>query len=310
MSCGNGVKPYRNRQGRLPDVLPRLKPDPIPDIHPVPEYLATGDLAKRYAQTKQGLDVPWMGVVAMAFAHYPNFYGCLWNAIAPVVVSQRFVEACQNLQDHAQEEANRFNPPEIVSRLEAAGYAQSEIVEIRQCNAIFSDGNMPYVLMASLARLLLEGVAWPSSEATDGKKSASHHPDKPTLIEAHHADPTVQALYFDIKETLGLPFVNTDYRAFARWPSYFLGAWKDLREFPPTAGYENAVSRIHERALNLALSLPNYTGISPQRLIDEASKDAELREILDVVRLFQWLLPGLAFNVAFFRSQLQPNTHA
>lgn len=38
---------------------------------------------------------------------------------------------------------------------------------------------------------------------------------------------------------------------------------------------------------------------------DAALSDAALQEVLSVVRLFQWLLPGLAVNVAFFRGQLQ-----
>ncbi|MEY8841175.1 hypothetical protein AB9K41_19275, partial [Cribrihabitans sp. XS_ASV171] len=61
--------------------LPRLKPAPLPAIHPVPEYEAAGALADVYARTKHGLGVPWMGVVAMAFAHYPKFYDCLWTAL-------------------------------------------------------------------------------------------------------------------------------------------------------------------------------------------------------------------------------------
>ena len=52
--------------------LSRLKPDPIPTIYPVPEYAADAELSAVYERTKSGLGVPWMGVVAMAFAHY-NF---------------------------------------------------------------------------------------------------------------------------------------------------------------------------------------------------------------------------------------------
>ena len=43
------------------------------------------------------------------------------------------------------------------------------------------------------------------------------------------ANPEVRAVYDDIMATLGLPFVNTDYRALARWPSYFALAWSDLK---------------------------------------------------------------------------------
>src|SRR5215471_3974176 len=54
--------------------LPRLKPDPIPPLHPVPEYLADGELKARYEDMKAVLGVPWMGVVTMSFAHYRAFY--------------------------------------------------------------------------------------------------------------------------------------------------------------------------------------------------------------------------------------------
>ena len=43
--------------------LKRLKPDPIPVIHPVPEHAAMGALAAVYDRTKAGLGMPWMGVL-------------------------------------------------------------------------------------------------------------------------------------------------------------------------------------------------------------------------------------------------------
>ena len=48
------------------------------------------------------------------------------------------------------------------------------------------------------------------------------------LIEQHHADNSLKVIYKSIKNNLGLPFLNTDYRAFARWPSYFEMSWKSL----------------------------------------------------------------------------------
>ena len=46
--------------------IQRLRPDPMPAIHPLPEYLATGRRAEWYEETKKVLQVPWMGVVTMA----------------------------------------------------------------------------------------------------------------------------------------------------------------------------------------------------------------------------------------------------
>lgn len=128
--------------------LPRLKPNPIPAIHPVPEYAASGRLKEVYEATKSGLNVPWMGVVTMAFAHYPRFYDCLWQAIEPFVASEAFEAACQSLRQAAEAEADAFSLPDITKQLTDMGYGTEEI---RACNEIFSRGNMPYLLIATLA---------------------------------------------------------------------------------------------------------------------------------------------------------------
>lgn len=284
--------------------LPRLKPDPIPAIHPVPEYAATDELAQVYAQTKAGLGVPWMGVVAMAFAHYPRFYATLWSALAPIAGTACFERATGDLRRFAEAEVTALDPPDRLPQLSAMGYGAREIDEIRACNEVFSAGNMPFLLMAALARVLLEGGEWTGEGAPGDRRAAAEVPAKPVLIEAHHADPTVAALYAEIRQTLGLPFVNTDYRAFARWPSYFVPAWQALKQVTGRTAYTEAVENVHGEAVRLARNLPNVTGLSPAELQVAAGQDASLAEVLSVVRLFQWLLPGLAVNVAFLRAQL------
>ena len=67
--------------------FPRKKPSPIPKIIVTPEYLAKGSLKKSYINTKLAFNVPWMGVVAMAFAKYPFFYKSLWNYMHPLTKS-------------------------------------------------------------------------------------------------------------------------------------------------------------------------------------------------------------------------------
>jgi hypothetical protein len=67
-------------------ILERLKPDPIPAIHPMPEYLASGQRNRWYEDTKQVLQVPWMGVVTMAYTHYPAFFGGLFQWLLPGLI--------------------------------------------------------------------------------------------------------------------------------------------------------------------------------------------------------------------------------
>ena len=290
----------------MPDLV-RYRPEAVPPIHPVPEYLADVGLKQRYEAMKAAFQVPWMGVVTMAFAHYRNFYDTLWDGLAPLCVSNEFVTACRDLRAVAETGVPDLAPLPIAGRLAAVGYAPREIDAIRGVIEAFSHGNFPYLLTATMARVLLEGhelsrerVVTPLAERDAPILSAPL-----VLMEAHHADAPTRAIYEDIKATIGLPFVNTDYRALARWPSYFATAWGDLRSRIATPPHEALAQSVHDRAVETARKLPNPGGLTSRALRVAAERDGALPEILETVRLFQWLLPGLATNVAFFRQQLR-----
>jgi hypothetical protein len=284
--------------------VPRLKPNPIPQIAPVPEHLAEPALRKIYEDTKAALQVPWMGVVAMSFARYPQFYATLWEGFRELSASAEFLAACQELRQEA--EAASFSAPSILQKLHELGYTEPEIAEIRALIEIFSHGNMPYLLIATAARLLLEGNEIGTSRSISKPVQSRHGPaagGKLVLMEPHHADRQLQALYEDLKSTLGLPFLNTDYRALARWPSYFDVAWRSLKPTIASPAYGEAVERVHKKAVALVLTLPNPAGLTSTGLVAAADQDIGAESVLGVVRLFQWLLPGLVVNVAYMREQ-------
>ncbi len=291
--------------------IERLRPDPIPAIHPLPEYLATGQRAEWYEDTKQVLQVPWMGVVTMAYTHYPAFFGELWRGLKPLCESRPFVEAFQELRTFVEAKTAELTPKSLLRPLSEMGYAPREIDNIRQMNTVFSHGNQPYVVIAAIARHLLEvgdmaggGAAGADAEPFEGR----HAPEIQVpflLMESHHVDEPMRAVYGDIKAVLNLPFVNTDYRAFARWPSYFALAWADLRVTAATPDHEAVCQACHDRVAELAAdALPNPGGLSSDALRQAAKADGNLKEVIEMCRLFQWLLPGLITNVAYFRHQL------
>jgi hypothetical protein len=287
--------------------LPRLKPDPIPPIHPVPEILAEGELKARYEDMKAVLRVPWMGVVTMSFAHYRAFYDTLWQGARPLCASRDFTEACHRLRRLVEEKVSALEPPPLRQRLAQIGYAERELQEIDNSIEIFSDGNFAYILLATLARLLLEGGELHTSNGTgiQPEQAPPRSAGKLILLEYHHADASTRLVFDDVKTALGLPFLNTDYRALARWPSYFALAWADLRPRLKRGEYETVVAQTHEAAVSTVRSLPNYGNLRGEALRMAAQGSAPEGEVLSVVRLFQWLLPGLAANVAFFRAQLR-----
>lgn len=290
--------------------MQRLRPDPLPAIHPVPEYAADAALRERYRDMKTVLQVPWMGVVTMVYAHYRNFYDALWRGTRPLCASAPFIDAAMSLRAFTESQVDALDASSIVEALRDAGYGARELDGIRQVNEIFSHGNFLYLLIATLARQLLEG-----GEKSGGGEAAlfegRHAPavDMPlVLMEAHHADPPTRAIFDDIKATLELPFVNTDYRAFARWPSYFHVAWPALKASWPGDVHQSVVARVHARACELVDGMPNPGNLDGNAVRAAAARDAPPEEVLSVCRLFQWLLPGLVTNVAFLRKQLTQET--
>ncbi len=286
--------------------FPRTRPTSIPAIHPVPEYLAGAALKARYEDMKRVIQVPWMGVVTMAYAHYPAFFDRLWGGLRPVCESSAYVETSRALRRHVEEAVARLSPPPIADRLSEIGYAPRELGNIRDMVEVFSHGNFAYLPMVAAVWLLLEGGVLHGEGAAlpfDGR----HAPEISVpflLMEAHHADAPTRAVYEDIKAKLGLPFVNTDYRALARWPSYFSLAWNDLKPVVGTPAHEAICQDMHDRMLEGAAALPNPARLTCADLREAAQADASLDEVRAVCGLFQYLLPGLVTNVAFFRRQL------
>lgn len=299
------------RQNARMTELPRLLPQPIPAIHPLAEYAVEGRRKALYEDMKHTLQVPWMGVVTMAYAHYPNFFDTLWQGLKPLVQSAVFVEQAQALRRFTEDAVAALAPPPLRPRLQALGYAPRELAQVGETIEVFSHGNFPYLLIATLTRFLLEGgrLQGGGDARPSTRPRAPHAGATLVLMEPHHADAPTRALYEDLKATLGLPFVNTDYRALARWPSYFALAWGDLRPVVRGAAHEALCAAVHAQALQAVRHvLPNPGGLDSARLREAAARDAPVAEVVQMSRLFQWLLPGLVTNVAFFRQQLIPST--
>ena len=287
--------------------LPRRRPDLIPALFPLPEYLVDGDRKDDYDDTKTVLQVPWMGVVTMAFSHYRRFYRTLWPGVRPAFQSAQFVESASRVRAVAERLAATFQSNCLLEPLHTMGYAPWEIDQIRKLISVFHFGNVPYATLATMARALLEGHELAPKDASFSPYQGRHAPDVTVpfvLMEAHHAEGSTKALYEDIKEQLRLPFVNTDYRALARWPTYFTSAWHALRPHVQTPEYEGAVAEIHHLLVEFSATLPNPNGLTCAALCQAALDDGAPDDIRRMVELFQWLLPGLILNVACFRAQL------
>ncbi|WP_375505870.1 SDR family NAD(P)-dependent oxidoreductase [uncultured Nostoc sp.] len=70
-------------------------------------------------------------------------------------------------------------------------------------------------------------------------------PDEQSAQEISLEMPQV---YQDIKQTLGVPIVNSDYQALARWPVFFLAAWSDIKLWRKRPEYQLLVQDVVQKA--------------------------------------------------------------
>ena len=288
-------------------MLERIFPEKITAVHPEPELTVTGRKKELYEDTKSALKVPWMGVISMALCHYQEFYEEFWAGVGPALASQEAVASYTAIRNEVEDKVHLLTPPARRVSLQEMGYNEAELAQIRDLIEVFSHGNFPYTMMVTLARLALEAGKIPSGGSRGTSYVGQHGPDaagKMVLMESHHQSPEMRMVYSSIRTTLGLPFVNTDYRALARWPSYFALVWSDLRPKIHTETYKGLCQEVHDMFVEDAMNLPDPVGVDLERLVQAANQSASVDEILEVARLFHWLLPGLIVNVAFFRHQL------
>ncbi|MBL4756751.1 MAG: hypothetical protein JKY32_03655 [Rhizobiales bacterium] len=285
----------------------RVKPAMTPRIEPIWEYRADNTLAAAYERYKTTYQIPWVGVFALAFARHRHFFDLWQESLAELSESRQYVETVLALRQSVEDAVKDFAPPPIAGRLRNIGYSDRELDEIRQTIEIFSHGNFIQVPAAFAARHLLEGGSL-GSEKTVTPFANSHAPNVSVpfiMVEPHHALNDQQELYSDVMKTLGLPFINSDYRAFARWPSYFQMAWSDLRPHATTPAHEEIAQNMHDRIFNAVADMPNPTGLTSSKLLEAAQNDGDPENLLALTRFFTWLIPGLLINVAFFRAQLE-----
>ena len=98
-----------------------------------------------------------------------------------------------------------LGPPPLRQRLAQIGYAERELQDIDESIEIFSDGNFPYILLATSARLLLEGGELQTS-CDPGIQTGAASPRavrKLVLMEYHHADASTRLVFDDLKKVLG-----------------------------------------------------------------------------------------------------------
>lgn len=289
-----------------------MRPEGDVVVRPVPEHRADAELSAVYRDLKATLRVPWVGVVTQAYAFYRPFFLEAWRQFRPTAASAYFHDASEDLRRFAWDSVSAAFPnPAHGARLEETGYAPREIAQIGEVLDLFNAGNPKYLILATAIRATVVegrrlGLAGAGGRSSDARPSqADAVGSLPVMIEEHHAFGDLRLLYADIKTTLNLPFVNSDYKAMARWPSYLMVAWESLKPRLSDPAYTQARRRLHARAVEVIDGLPSPFVLDAGALGALGMAPHEVEELARTAALFQWLLSGLMLNVSYCQRSLQ-----
>jgi hypothetical protein len=277
----------------------------LPRLQLVPEDGAPPDVAAIYEETRDLLGIPWTAAIFQGYAMYPPFLRLAWAELKPNVVTLEFRADARQLREQAAAAMQALYQP---------GYDRSQVEgwggdphAIRMVCETFNYGNPKLLICARAVSRSLQGLRHPGpSEDTDlrpekpppGEEHIRHR--RIDLVDPGNPPALVAPIFRDIQQTLGLPLVNSDYRALARWPEYFHHAWEDLKGAIQSSPYQLARDALAEAGDAAADRLEEPVTISLDILRREGVPAAELENLVRVAGLFADLLPGLILNVEGF----------
>ncbi len=260
----------------------------------VAEHEAEGELGRIYHEIRQVLRVNGVNLIFRRLATYRSFPS-MWEAIRPVVETVSFFEAADRVRALSVREADGLGRLDV---LDQAGLGESQAFQARGSQVLYHDINPRLLVLVSAAILALEGETIGASAPGSGKRVARGVPGTMFPMEMVPEDTDeepIRSLFDDIKSTLDLPSVNSDYRTLALWPNYLAAIWERLKPIVKQEAYTQAADRLREAARKEARGLPARLDLTRDR-IESAGDDPD--KVLETLRTFEQLLPPLINNVS------------
>jgi hypothetical protein len=194
------------------------------------EYEAKGEIERVYHEIRQVLRVNGVNLNFRTWAGYGGFLPLMWDAIRPNAETRVFEDAADRIRAEAVEKAAALGKLNANTRVTLG---ESQIYQIKKALDLYHYINPKLLLLTSAVRLALSGQAFGQSAGGDAVELIERGiPAKMYPMEMVSDEPDeelVKQTFEDIKRTLSLPSVNSDYRTLALWPDYLAAAWSELK---------------------------------------------------------------------------------
>lgn len=266
---------------------------------PIVEHEAEGDIERVYHEIRQVLRVSGVNLNFRSWAAFDGFLPAVWESLAADAGTREFEEAADQLRSSAVKAVGSF----AHDAAPAPVPGESRNFQIDAALRLYHYINPKLLLFTSAAGALLE-QRWPEGgkEATRGRLPRGVPADMYAMemVEEEPEDPRLRALFEDIKGTLSLESINSDYRTLALWPDYLDAAWRMLKPLSGSAEYAAAAKALGDESRRLVGSLAKPVPAATRRLLEAARRTPDA---MQATKNFEKVLPPVMLDIALMASQ-------
>ncbi|MHB1414453.1 MAG: halocarboxylic acid dehydrogenase DehI family protein [Chloroflexota bacterium] len=269
----------------------------LPRVSPVKKESASPEVRAVLDDIQNTMGVPWPPANWRSQAMYPGAMRLFWERLKPAVATQQFLLDSLQITEWAYGDVGKWYRP---------GYSPSVPESQRQRIEweldAFQFGN-PQLLIQQIAldRMLRGETVGRDEECQPRQQRSAYRQPEIKMVTEREATPQIKRLYGDIKQTLNLPVVNSDYQAMAKWPDFFWPGWDDLKQWRDREEYQHLwleIAHMGEEAVNRLCPSLSLDQNEVRRAVGDPGEYENLRRMVD---MFVHLLPGLIANDTLLR---------
>lgn len=266
---------------------------------PISEHEASGAIERVYHEIKQTLRVTGVNLNFRTWGSLGAFLPLIWDTLQPAVETLNFEIAA----DSVRAEAGSFG--ESLGSLNVPSHdvlGESQLFQLRGSLDLYHYVNPKLLVFTSAVAMLLRGeeIGREFDSAPDRiARGAPRDMLDMDMEDDQSEEPLIVELYDDIKQTLSLTSINSDYRTLALWPNYLSVAWQQLKPVVKSTAYHRATDQLRTKSRELARTLPYPLTLDLRTL---RSANVDLDKATAMTDSFEQLLPGLIINIALLQS--------
>lgn len=280
-------------------------PHRSPNLKLAPELPADERTGELFADITALLGVPSVGLVFRAYGAYPAFLELFWQSVRPAVTDALFFALADRLRASAYTRVySYFSVPDFCAHAEQMRLSPGARQELTSTVELLYYHNALQLLLAAVALLAFDR---PIGHAPQSSQPADHpiYRVRPVLVEEAAATPRVLRIYDDIKRVFGAPVVNTDFRAFARFPDFLEDFWAVLRPLTESPLYTESQFGMQDAALALARDFPAPVSFGKELLENAGIDDDAIAAVIRATELFLKILSSALLNLAIAKIGLE-----